>query len=114
MRKLLLFISILFFSANISAQGWPESSATRPSFGGFGLTSGEETTSIFDENKTESFAGDYITTPITKDFGGNPNPGNPNEDKDAPVPIIESIFGLLGLGGAYAWRLCRKNKKNEE
>lgn len=114
MRKLLLFISILLFSANISAQGWPESSATRPSFSGFGLISGDNASSIFDENSSESFAGDYITKNSNDDFGGDPNPGNPNEDKTEDVPIIESILGLLGLGGAYAWRLCKKNKKKED
>ena len=113
MKKALVFISILLISANIFAQSWPSSSATRPTFSGFGVTTEEENSSIFGtESSTESFAGDYVTTPQTKsnlDFGDQENPGNPNE-----VPIIESILGLLGLGGAYAWRLFSKNRRKED
>lgn len=29
------------------------------------------------------------------------------------VPIVESILGLLGLGGAYAYRLFKKGKKED-
>lgn len=110
MKKTLVLISILLFSANIFAQSWPSSSATRPTFSGFGVTTEEENSSIFGtESSTESFAGDYVTTPQTKAFGDQKNPGNPNE-----VPIIESILGLLGLGGAYAWRLFSKNRRKED
>lgn len=114
MRKLLLFVSILLFSANITAQDWPESSSSRPSFSGFGLSIGSNSSDIFSsEGGSESFAGDYVTTPQTKavndDFGDDDDPGNPGE-----VPIIESILGILGLGGAYAWRLFSKNRKKEE
>ena len=110
MKKTLILISILLFSANIFAQSWPSSSATRPTFGGFGIATEDENSSIFDnESTTESFAGDYVTTPQTKSFGGDKDPGNPGE-----VPIIESILGLLGLGGVYAWRLFSKNRKDEE
>ncbi|MBO5720330.1 MAG: hypothetical protein J6R61_02210 [Bacteroidales bacterium] len=111
MKKTLLFISILLFSANIFAQSWPTNSGTRPSFGGFGIATEEDANSIFDEDQTstESFAGDYITTPETKGFGDSDltDPGN-------TVPIVESILGLFGLGGAYAIRLFTKRKKNEE
>ena len=110
MKKTLVLISILLFSANIFAQSWPSSSATRPTFSGFGVTTEEESSSIFgNESSTESFAGDYVTTPQTKGFGDQENPGNPNE-----VPIIESILGLLGLSGAYAWRLFSKNRRKED
>ncbi len=108
MKKLLLFISILLFTANVVAQDWPTSSATRPSFGGFASSINEDE----DDNittETSSFAGDYITTPITKGLGDQENPGNPNE-----VPIIESILGILGLGGAYAWRLFSKGRRKED
>lgn len=37
-------------------------------------------------------------------------PDQPN-NIGSPVPIVESIIGLLGLGGAYAWRIAKKNKK---
>lgn len=118
MKKALIFISILLFSANIFAQSWPSSSATRPTFGGFGIATEDESSSIFgSESSTESFAGDYITTPQTKGFGGNgntnTNPGNPNPAPE-DVPIVESILGLLGLGGAYAWRLFSKNRRKED
>ncbi len=109
MKKLLLFISILLFTTNVVAQGWPTSSATRPSFEGFASSINE------DENdnittETSSFAGDYITSAETDNkFGDQENPGNPNE-----VPIIESILGLLGLGGAYAWRLFSKGRRKED
>ena len=29
------------------------------------------------------------------------------------VPIVESILGLLGLGGVYAYRLFKKGKKED-
>ena len=108
MKKLLLFISILLFTTNVVAQGWPTSSATRPSFEGFASSINE------DENdntttQTSSFAGDYITAAIDNEFGDQDNPGNPNE-----VPIIESILGLLGLGGAYAWRLFSYGRRKED
>ena len=112
MKKALFLISILLFSANIFAQSWPSSSATRPSFGGFGMSTEEENSSIFesDETSATAFAGDYIkSVGDDDDFGDEENPGNPGE-----VPIIESILGLLGLGGVYAWRLFSKNRKDEE
>ena len=112
MKKALFLISILLFSANIFAQSWPSSSATRPSFGGFGMSTEEENSSIFesDETSATAFVGDYIkSVGDGDDFGDNPDPGNPGE-----VPIIESILGLLGLGGVYAWRLFSKNRKDEE
>ena len=116
MKKALVFISILLFSANIFSQSWPSSSATRPTFSGFGVTTEDESSSIFgNESSTESFAGDYVTTPQTKGFGGDPNPGNPNPNPDPEdVPIVESILGLLGLGSAYAWRLFSKNRRKED
>ena len=108
MKKLLLFISILLFTTNVVAQGWPTSSATRPSFEGFASSINE------DENdnittETSAFAGDYITAATEDNFGDQDNPGNPNE-----VPIIESILGILGLGGAYAWRLLSKGRRKED
>lgn len=111
MKRALIIISLVIFSANIFAQSWPSSSATRPSFSGFGVVTEEENSSVFEngEATSETFAGDYITTPETKSFGDNENPGNPGE-----VPIIESILGLFGLGGVYAWRLFSKKRKGEE
>lgn len=114
MKKVLILISIVIFSVNAFAQSWPSSSATRPSFGGFGVATEDESTSVFESNGA-SFAGDYVSTPQTKDFGDNEkenesgltNPGD-------TVPIIESILGLLGLGGAYAFRLFTKKRKDEE
>ena len=111
MKKALIFISIILFSANIFAQSWPSSSATRPSFGGFGMSTEEENSSVFESDGTSAtaFAGDYIKSEKNDNFGDDEDPGNPGE-----VPIIESILGLLGLGGAYAWRLFSKNRKDEE
>ena len=37
---------------------------------------------------------------------------NPPADPGA-VPIVESILALLGLGGAYAYRLFKKGKKED-
>ncbi|MBR4963573.1 MAG: hypothetical protein IKY54_06715 [Muribaculaceae bacterium] len=38
----------------------------------------------------------------------------PNAPADpGAVPIVESILGLLGLGGAYAYRLFKKGKKED-
>ena len=37
---------------------------------------------------------------------------NPPADPGA-VPIVESILGLLGLGGVYAYRLFKKGKKED-
>lgn len=43
---------------------------------------------------------------------GFPNsPADPGQD--AAVPIVESILALLGLGGAYAYRLFKKGKKED-
>ena len=98
----------MLFTANVVAQDWPTSSATRPSFEGFASSINEDE----DDNittETLSFAGDYITSATTKNFGDQENPGNPNE-----VPIIESILGILGLGGAYAWRLLSKGRRKED
>lgn len=40
------------------------------------------------------------------DFPGAPaDPG--------AVPIVESILGLLGLGGVYVYRLFKKGKKED-
>lgn len=40
--------------------------------------------------------------------------GFPEPPSDpAAVPIVESILGLLGIGGAYAIRLIRKKKNND-
>ena len=74
------------------------------------MSTEEENSSIFESNETSAtaFAGDYIKS-TNGDFGDDEDPGNPGE-----VPIIESILGLLGLGGAYAWRLFSKNRKDEE
>lgn len=110
MKRVLIFISIVIFSANIFAQSWPSSSATRPSFGGFGAVTEEENSSVFEngEATSETFTSDYITAPETKGFGGDTDPGHPG------VPIIESILGLFGLGGVYAWRLFSKKRKGEE
>ena len=38
-------------------------------------------------------------------------PGAPADP--GAVPIVESILGLLGLGGAYAYRLFKKGKKED-
>ena len=38
-------------------------------------------------------------------------PGKPNDP--GAVPIVESILGLLGLGGVYAYRLFKKGKKED-
>lgn len=115
--KRILFASmmVLLFSTTVIAQSWPTSSATRPSFSGFGITTDNESSSIFSDanSESESFAGDYITSNnITKaadDDWGEGEIGNPG----TTVPIVESILGLLGLGGAYAWRLFRKKEKND-
>ena len=114
MKKVLIIISIVIFSVNAFAQSWPSSSATRPSFGGFGVATEDENSSVFESNGA-SFAGDYVSTPQTKDFGDNEKEDesgltNPGQE----VPIIESILGLLGLGGAYAIRLFSKKRKDEE
>ena len=38
----------------------------------------------------------------------------PNAPADpGAVPIVESILGLLGLGGVYAFRLFKKGKKED-
>ena len=38
----------------------------------------------------------------------------PNAPADPGAgPIVESILGLLGLGGAYAYRLFKKGKKED-
>ena len=38
----------------------------------------------------------------------------PNAPADpGAVPIVESILGLLGLGGAYAYKLFKKGKKED-
>ena len=38
----------------------------------------------------------------------------PNAPADpGAVPIVESILGLLGLGGVYAYRLFKKGKKED-
>ena len=118
MKKVLIIISIVIFSVNAFAQSWPSSSATRPSFGGFGVATEDENSSVFESNGA-SFAGDYVSTPQTKGFGDNEKDDesgltNPGQEGDAPVPIIESIIGLLGLGGAYAIRLFSKKRKDEE
>ena len=120
MKKVLILISIVIFSVNAFAQSWPSSSATRPSFGGFGVATEDENSSVFESNGA-SFAGDYVSTLQTKDLGFGDDEkenesglGNPGQEGDAPVPIIESIIGLLGLGGAYAIRLFSKKRKDEE
>ena len=117
MKKVLILISIVIFSVNAFAQSWPSSSATRPSFGGFGVATEDESTSVFESNGA-SFVGDYVSTPQTKGYGDNEDEnesglGNPGQEGDT-VPIIESILGLLGLGGAYAIRLFSKKRKDEE
>ncbi|MBO5721012.1 MAG: hypothetical protein J6R61_05765 [Bacteroidales bacterium] len=38
-------------------------------------------------------------------------PGTPADP--GAVPIVESILGLLGLGGVYAYRLFKKGKKED-
>ena len=35
------------------------------------------------------------------------NPDGTGED----VPIVESILGLLGFGGVYAWRLIKRKRE---
>ena len=118
MKKVLILITIVIFSVSAFAQSWPSSSATRPSFGGFGVATENENSSVFESNGA-SFAGDYVSTPQTKDFGEDEEEDksgldNPGQEGDAPVPIIESILGLLGLGGVYAIRLFSKKRKDEE
>lgn len=39
-------------------------------------------------------------------------PSNPEgTHKGEAVPIVESILGVLGLGGIYAWRLIKRKKE---
>lgn len=39
------------------------------------------------------------------------NPDGTGETSGEAVPIVESIIGLLGLGGVYAWRLIKRKKE---
>ena len=52
-------------------------------------------------------------TTYSKGFPGYdiPNPDGTGEEPAAPTPIVESIIGLLGLGGVYAWRLIKRKKE---
>lgn len=114
MKKALILISIVILSANVFAQSWPTGSSTRPTFSGFGVTSEDESSEIFENNtaSTTAFAGDYIKS--EDDGFGTGNLNNPGTTNPDDVPIVESILGILGLGGAYAWRLFSKKRKDEE
>ena len=48
-------------------------------------------------------------TTYSKGFPGYDitNPDGTGEN----VPIVESIIGLLGLGGVYAWRLIKRKRE---
>ena len=52
-------------------------------------------------------------TKLTKGFPGYEpvNPDGTGETSGEAVPIVESIIGLLGLGGVYAWRLIKRKKE---
>ena len=52
-------------------------------------------------------------TTYSKGFPGYEpvNPDGTGEEQAAPTPIIESIIGLLGLGGVYAWRLIKRKEE---
>ncbi|MBR4119063.1 MAG: hypothetical protein IKK64_03170 [Bacteroidales bacterium] len=49
-------------------------------------------------------------TKLTKGFPGSATPSSPGATQNPGVPIVESILGLLGLGGIYTWRLIKKKK----
>ncbi len=52
-------------------------------------------------------------TTYSKGFPGYEpvNPDGTGETTAEPTPIVESIIGLLGLGGVYAWRLIKRKKE---
>ena len=47
-------------------------------------------------------------TTYSKGFPGY-EPVNPDGTGEA-APIVESILGIFGLGGVYAWRLIKRKK----
>lgn len=113
-----LVLSLFLFSCFANAQSWPKSSGSSSAFEGFGIdyssyeddgysngsASSDNGSSIFGDNA-------FISTMAETNEGGW---GGDPTDPAQTVPIVESIFGLLGLGGAYAWRLMKgKNKKDK-
>lgn len=115
-RKLYTLVLCLFlFSSLTTAQSWPQGSGSRSSFEGFGI---DYSNGYEDENSPEPSAsgifGDNAFISKTNEiqtYGFNDQPSDPG----ATAPITESILGLLGLGGVYAWRLIKgRNKKGKQ
>lgn len=100
-KNIFVVILILFFSAEIKAQEWPESADSRSEFSGFGKSASADPLANEGVDYTDTMSAD------DGGFGEGGLPDNPG------VPIVESIIGLLGLGGAYAWRLIAKKRKED-
>ncbi|MEG1574363.1 MAG: hypothetical protein RR293_00945 [Bacteroidales bacterium] len=103
-KNIFVIIMVLAFFADAKAQGWPEASGSRPTFSGFDESS---TSTVSDPSGDPVGAESYGKAVGDGDFPETPSNPNPT------VPIVESIIGLLGLGGAYAWRLVTKKRKEK-
>lgn len=118
-RKLYTLVLCLFlFSSLATAQSWPQGSGSRSSFEGFGI---DYSNGYEDENSPEPSAsgifGDnaFISTMSEGDARDSSWGSTSPSDPGATAPITESILGLLGLGGVYAWRLIKgRNKKGKQ
>lgn len=114
-----LVLCLFLFSYSVNAQSWPQGSGARSSFDGFGIDYNDYANDDYSDNSAtgnsrSSIFGDnaFISTMAESDSGWGGSPSDPVQT----VPITESILGLLGLGGAYAWKLIRgkKNKGKQE
>ncbi|MBO8437485.1 MAG: hypothetical protein IAC54_01115 [Bacteroidetes bacterium] len=111
-----LVLSLFLFTCLANAQSWPHGSGARSSFEGFGIDYSSDTDDSYSSSSAPTGSGifgdnAFISTMAENDGGWGGSPSDP-----APsVPIAESILGLLGLGGAYAWKLLRgKNRQDKK
>lgn len=99
MKKQVIILILLISATTVSSQNIIERSISRS------IDAAKDVVGVFTTT-------DPSPTKLTKGFPSNTTPSSPNSTQPG-APIVESILGLLGLGGIYTWRLIRKNKKEE-
>lgn len=100
MKKQVIILILLISATTVSSQNIIERSISRS------IDAAKDVVGVFTTT-------DPSPTKLTKGFPGNTTPSSPGSTQTPATPIVESILGLLSLGGIYTWRLIRKNKKEE-
>ena len=96
MKKQVIILILLISATSVSSQNIIERSIRRS------IDAAKDVVGVFTPAEP-------APTKLTKGFPGY-EPVNPDGTGEA-VPIVESILGLFGLGGVYAWRLIKRKKE---